>query len=560
MSVIGISVGARDDDGDTYSRGDEALRREQYFFTLYRTLVASIFTLLAYGSLPEDWVTLSRPSLASWVSATYLVAAVLILLHARRPDRPLFWQVVVAVIVDIVATVLMVHSVAHLQTGIAMGLIVTFGAAAVLLPIRTTLALAIAAGLLLLSEYALSRVGVGADLDRRSLIEILVCAAGYLAMAKLGDLVGRQMRETHALARRRGVEVESLAQINELVIRRMRTGVLVVDIAGVVHLHNEAASDLIGQPAGDHLILGDAAPELAQRLFQWRMGDTRNDGKPLQLNPDLADVIPRFTGLGVSNEMFVIFLEDTSLVSRRAEELTLANLGRLSASIAHEVRNPLAAISYSAQLLEESPDLPEADRRLVEIVLNHCQRMNGIIENVLSLSRRERSRPESIDTVSWVRRFVEDYKSNHPMEMNEMRAVAQQAELESVVDPQQLEQVVSCLVQNAIKHGHMPGQPARITVATRRLAEGNGPIVIEVLDRGPGIPDKVAAKIFEPFVTTHEMGNGLGLYIARQLCEANQATLDYVPMAGGSCFRITLSPARRLENMAGALHSPALAR
>ena len=554
-----MGVIERRDDRETYSvGGDEALRREQYFFTLYRALVASIFTLLAFGSLPEDWVTLSRPALASWVSVSYLLAAVLILLHARRPDRPLFGQVVVAVIVDIVATVLMVHSVMHLQTGIAMALIVTFGAAAVLLPIRTTLALAIAAGLLLLAEYAISRVGT--SVDRRSLIEILICAAGYLAMTKLGDLVGRQMRESHALVRQRGAEVESLAQINELVIRRMRTGVLVVDVAGLVQLHNEAAADLIGQPSVERLTLGDLAPELAQRLFQWRMGDPRNDGKPLQLNPDVADVIPRFTGLGASNELFVIFLEDTSLVSRRAEELTLANLGRLSASIAHEIRNPLAAISYSAQLLEESPDLPEADRRLVEIVLNHCQRMNGIIENVLSLSRRERSRPESIDAAAWVRRFVDDYKSNHPMELTEMRAVSQQVGLESVVDPQQLDQVVSCLVQNAIKHGHLPGQSARITVATRRLAEDSGPIVVEVIDRGPGIPDKVATKIFEPFVTTHEMGNGLGLYIARQLCEANQATLEYVPMAGGSCFRITLSPARRLESMGASMHKPALMR
>jgi len=530
--------------------GDEALRREQYFFTLYRVLVAALFALLAFGSLPEDWVTLSRPRLAAAVTATYLVAALLLLLHARRPDRPLFGQVVLAVIVDIVATVLMVHSVLHLQTGIAMALIVTFGAAAVLLPLRVTLALAIAAGLLLLSEYALSRTGN--VLDRRSLIEIVVCALGYLAMAKLGDLVGRQMRDSHALAQRRGAEVESLAQINELVIRRLRTGVLVVDVAGIVHLHNEAAWHLLGQPPMDGLVLGQVAPELAQRLFQWRMADARNEGKPLQLREDTPDVIPRFTGLGSSSELFVIFLDDTSLVSRRAEELTLANLGRLSASIAHEIRNPLAAISYSAQLLEESPDLPEADRRLVEIVLNHCQRMNGIIENVLSLSRRERSKPEAIDTVRWVQRFVDDYKSSHPMESFELRAASRAQELECVVDPQQLEQVVSCLVQNAIKHGHLPGQPARITVATRRLVE-KGPIVVEVLDRGPGIPPKVAARIFEPFVTTHELGNGLGLYIARQLCEANQATLEYLPVTGGSCFRVTLAPGRRLESLSGGL-------
>lgn len=543
MSIFGRSYG---DEGENPHVGDDVLRREQYFFTLYRTLVASTFTLLAFGSLPEEWVSLSRPVLAAWVSASYLLVALALLLYARRPDRPLFGQVVVGVSLDIIATVLMVHAVLHLQTGVAMALIVNFGAAAVLLPLRTSLTLAISAGALLLLEYAWSQVG--SVIDRRPLIEILICAAGYLAMAKLGDLIGRQTRQAHALARRREAEMENLALINELVIRRMRTGVLVVDVAGTVHLHNEAAWHLLGQPSVERLVLGEAAPALAQRLFQWRMDDARNDGKPLQLREDVPEVIPRFTGLGTSRELFVIFLDDTSLVSRRAEELTLSNLGRLSASIAHEIRNPLTAISYSAQLLEESPDLPEADRRLVEIVLNHCERMNGIIENVLSLSRRERSKPEAIDAVRWVRQFVEDYRTGHAAETYELRAVAQARELESVIDPRQLEQVVSCLVQNAIKHGHMPGEPARITVATRRLAD-NGLIVIEVIDRGPGIPAKVAERIFEPFVTTHELGNGLGLYIARQLCDANQATLEYVPMAGGSCFRITLAPGRRLEGL-----------
>ncbi|HET9049830.1 MAG TPA: ATP-binding protein [Chiayiivirga sp.] len=546
MNLFG-DLGAADDIDS--ANGDDALRRELYFFTLYRLLVASLFALLASGSMPDEWVALNRPGLAASVAGIYLIVAVLLLIYARRSETALAAQAIVGVVLDILATVLMVHAVQHLQTGVAMTLIVTFGAAAVLLPLRTTITLAITAGAFLLFEYTISRVAPG--VDRRSLIEILVCALAYLAMAKLGDLVGRQMRDSHALARQREAEVENLSQINELVIRRMRTGVLVVDVAGNVHLHNEAAWHLLGQPSGDPLMLGDIAPELAQRLFQWRMDDSRNEGKNLQLREDVPSVIPRFAGLGTSSELFVIFLDDTSLVSRRAEELTLTNLGRLSASIAHEIRNPLAAISYSAQLLEESPDLPDADRRLVEIILNHCLRMNGIIENVLSLSRRERSKPEAIDTVRWVQGFVDDFKLSHPSDSSEMRAVSQGQELECVVDPQQLEQVVSCLVQNAIRHGHLPGQPARITVATRRVGE-NGAIVVEVLDRGPGIPAKVAEKIFEPFVTTHELGNGLGLYIARQLCEANQAALEFVPMAGGSCFRVTLVPGRRLERLAGA--------
>lgn len=528
--------------------GDEALRREQYFFTLYRVLVAALFTLLVFGPLPDAQDMLRLPLLGSSASLPYLLVSTLLLLYARRGKAALYGQVVVGVCADIMATILMVHAVAHLQIGIAMALIVTFGAAAILLPLRTTLLLSITAGVLLLLEYTLSRTASGDE--SRSLIEVLICAFGYIAMAKLGNIIGGQMRQTHALAQQRGAEIESLAQINDLIIRRMRTGVLVVDVAGIVHLHNEAAWHLLAQPVGDRLVLGEMAPELAQRLFQWRTDNFRNDGKPLRLGEGVPDVIPRFARLHASDELFVIFLDDTSLVARRAEEMTLSNVGRLSASIAHEIRNPLAAISYSAQLLEESPDLPETDRRLVEIVLNHCHRINGIIENVLNLSRRERSRPESIDAGQWVARFVDEYKANHYLEGTELKAAVQGRVLNAIVDPQQLDQVVSCLVQNAIQHGHKPNEPARITVSARRLSD-NGATVIEVLDRGPGIPPKVAETIFEPFMTTHETGNGLGLYIARQLCEANQARLDFEPMAGGSCFRITLAQAQRLENLPG---------
>ena len=149
-----------------------------------------------------------------------------------------------------------------------------------------------------------------------------------------------------------------------------------------------------------------------------------------------------------------------------------------------------------------------------------------------------------------MKRFVDEYIQNHYIDESQLKAVSQGKHLNAMVDPQQLEQVVSCLVQNAMNHGHLPGESARITVAARRLGE-TGPTVIEVLDRGPGIPAKVAESIFEPFVTTHEHGTGLGLYIARQLCEANQAKLEYVPMAGGSCFRLTLAHAQRLENLPG---------
>src|SRR5690606_8402108 len=147
------------------------------------------------------------------------------------------------------------------------------------------------------------------------------------------------------------------------------------------------------------------------------------------------------------------------------------------------------------------------DKRLVEIILSHCQRMNGIIENVLNLSRRERSRPEQVDLSQWVQQFVDDYLASHHLEKDQLLAAPPPRRLYAMVDPAQLHQAVTVLVSNALNYGRLPGEPARVTVCARQALE-YGPPLVEVIDRGPGIPTKVAASIFEPFYTTHEHGTG----------------------------------------------------
>jgi two-component system sensor histidine kinase PilS (NtrC family) len=264
------------------------------------------------------------------------------------------------------------------------------------------------------------------------------------------------------------------------------------------------------------------------------------DTTPLTLAPETPGVIPRFTALGGVHDLTLIFLDDTSLLSRRAEELTLTTLGRLSASVAHEIRNPLAAISHAGQLLRESRIEPETDHRLVEIINSQCQRMDGIVQNVLGLARRERSRPESLELVAWSHHFVAEFHRIQPNERDELKISAPQGAIRAMMDPQHLQQVVTVLVQNALTYGRMPGEPARVTLVLHRDGSESEPL-LDVVDRGPGIPAAVAEHLFEPFYTTSEHGTGLGLYIARQLCEANQASLNYVPLpAGGSCFRVGL--------------------
>ncbi len=526
--------------GTAASPGD-ITRRELYFFNLYRCLEAVIYIGLVATPFAVEWVTVSRPMLGQIAAAIYLVIAIGLLIGTERLRRRLVGSISASLLVDIVAASLVLVSVSG-HNLVPMMLLVNVGIAALLLPHRAYLFAAIAAfGVTV--PYAYNQLTGGAE---RSGVETAAVVVAYFIVGALLRYLGGHMRATEDLAAQRGVDLLNLEQINDLIIQRMKTGVLLVDQANHILRINESAWHLIGNPSPNQRELGTVASELSRRLYHWRHSG-KTDQTAIALAPDVPEVIPRFTRLAPNDDTNVlIFLDDTSLLSRRAEELTLSSLGRLSASIAHEIRNPLAAIRYSAQLLAESPDLNSEDKRLVDIINNHCTRANDVVENILQLSRRERSRPETIDLNAWVLAFVEDYKQSNDLGGDHLRAVTQNRQIEAMVDQQHLQQVVWNLVQNAIRYGRQPGQPARVSVVARLMGE-KGPPLLEVIDRGPGIPPKVAAQIFEPFYTTHEYGTGLGLYLAKQMSEASQATLEYVPVAGGgACFRITLTPAGAL--------------
>ncbi|MEO8671029.1 MAG: ATP-binding protein [Tahibacter sp.] len=520
------------------SASGETTRRELYFFNLFRVLQACIYVGLAFSPLAVAWVNLRYPLLGRINALVYLAFAAIAFMQTELWLRRLTSSVAIALAADVVAAALAIASIDESQGGIAILLMFNIGAGALLLPPRVGAFLAIFGAAMLFLQALLLRL-FEPNYDH-SLIEPVLFGMGYFASYALFSVLGKQMRATEALADQRGTDLANLSQVNDMIIRRMNTGVLVVDDANRIHQMNESAWLLLGSPKPDLRDLGSVAPELSRRLYHWRTAG-KLDNKAIALAEDVPEVLPRFTRLSPTEDTNVlIFLDDTSLVSRRAEELTLSSLGRLSASIAHEIRNPLAAISYSAQLLAESEELNEADQRMVEIINNHCARANDVVENILQLSRRERSRPELLDINAWATHFIEEYKASNDLGQDNLRAVTQPRHVDGLFDRQQLQQVVWNLVQNALRYGRLPSEPARVAVISRLLGD-KGPPVVEVVDRGPGIPQKVAAQIFEPFFTTHEYGTGLGLYLARQLCEANQAALEYVPVAGGgSCFRITL--------------------
>ena len=517
-----------------------AIRRELYLLTLYRIFEAALLCLVLFSPVGALMGAPRHILLGRVVAVAYLFAALVLFATGRRGE--IRTQALSGVVVDIAAATLGMHALPDSSAGIAMMLLFNIGAAAFLLPIRLGLGVAAAASAALVGEYLWSLLGDNAA--TRPLAEVLMFAVSYMAVATLTNLIGRQMQASEALAERRGSQVANLAEVNELIIRRMRTGVLLVDGNGEIKLANEAAMLQLGGAGEGRRDLLLAAPQLAARLKHWRdNGET--EPQPLQLATGLPEVLPRFARLLAEGEQVLVFLDDTSQLARRAESLTLATLGRFSASLAHEIRNPLAAISYATQLLEESREIPEADRRLLEIIYQQTLRMNGIVENVLGLARRERAQPEHVELAAFVQHFVEDYRTSHPLNDDHLDATAPGGTVAAMVDRRQLQQVLTVLVHNALVYGRIPGQSARVGI--RAYADEHGHCVLDVTDRGPGIPDTVAEQLFRPFFTTSGEGTGLGLYIARELCMVNQASLDFVPVpGGGACFRIRLPGARAI--------------
>ncbi len=515
--------------------------RDLYFYSLYRVLEAGLLVLILFGPVRELVPEPAHPLLGKATALAYLVLSPVLLYWALRKVA-LRWQVLVGIVVDVAVGMLAIHALPAAASGVALMLVFNVGATAMLLPLRYGLAGGALAGAAMIAEYVWGYLGSDAIAPDRPMAEPLMFAVSFLSIATLCYLLGRQLRESQALAERRGGELADLATVNELIIRRMRTGVLLVDGEGHIRLANEAALLQLGDQGGGGRRLAGRSPPLAQRLASWRRPGSSGD-TPLEVGADRVGVLPRFVRLFAHDDAALVFLDDTSLVSRRAESLTLATLGRFSASLAHEIRNPLAAINYATQLLQESGDIGEADQRLLQIIHAQCQRTNGIVESVLGLARRERASADNVDLAAFVHRFVDDYRQVLPPESGSLEAGGT-ARIHVLVDPRHLQQVLTVLVQNALTHGHRPADPARVSIV---VGQAGGRPVVDVCDEGPGIPEEVRAQLFRPFFTTSEYGTGLGLYIARELCVANEATLEYLPRAeGGGCFRIALPDAHAM--------------
>jgi two-component system, NtrC family, sensor histidine kinase PilS len=448
-------------------------------------------------------------------------------------------------------------------TGIGYLLLVTIAAGGMMLRGRTVVLLAAITTMIVIAEGIFRYFYI--ESENRSLFSSALLGTLAFVTAVSFHYFSQKLRTSEVEAVSQAEHIAKLQRTAQLILERMRTGIMVLNKEQEIELYNKSAMRLLDLPAEktgiNHL---SQLPELFDKWNSWKNGQA--DHSPLLSLPKhiTSEIKVNFAQLepGSSDDLLV-FLEDVRALHQQAQQLKLASLGRLTASIAHEIRNPLGAISHATQLLKESENLDQADQRLLEIIQNHSQRVNSIIENILQLSRRRASQPEKVDLLHWLPHFIQEYKTSIKqgenlhiefVEKNLGRAHFSDVyddqgreSLSAKFDTSQLQQVLTNLCDNGLRYTRKEiGKPwLRIETGTDNLQQQP---YIRVIDFGSGIAPDVAGHLFEPFFTTENTGSGLGLYICKELCEANQAFINYqFTTEGESCFHIQLSHPDKLQ-------------
>ncbi len=516
---------------------------------LFRLLVAVVLLALFFA-ISDDRIFGERyPALFTATAGGYLVFAVLSAFAIRQklPAGPL---AILQVTTDIAAVVTLMHASGGVSSGLGGLLIVFIGAGSLIVPLQMPAFFAALATLAILVEQFFSQVGGFSDAGSYSAAGVL--SAIIFAVSMSARPLARRLQESEELARQRGVDLANLSELNDYIVQHLRESIVVLDAGNHIRLINASAARLLGAPASsDGMDLHEVAPPLAEYVVAWRQKPQLKSHLEFTMITEdgSARLAAHLALLGRNDERsgpVLVFLEDPGYMNARVQQSKLASLGRLSASIAHEIRNPVGAMSHAGQLLAESKSLSKDDIRLTEIIRSHAERVSHIIDNVLQLSRRESSHPERLELQPWLRDFAAEFTSTLELQEGELSLDDVPPGLEVRMDPSHLRQVLWNLCDNAVKYASETGG-IHVLLRAGRMQRSGQPY-LEVLDHGHGVPKSNIDRIFEPFFTDRHGGTGLGLYISRELCELNRATLVYQPReGGGSIFRIAFADPGRWE-------------
>ncbi len=514
-------------------------------YLYYRVVLSGLLFTMFSSGLAANVLGVGFGQLYFWASIIYFGSTLATLFafpasalrSSRRRIGTLLW-------IDIIALLILIHASGGIESG--LGYLLIISAATVTIFVQRQLALAYAATItivIIVDTVYLSRFR--SDLSKHiftsGTLGILIFAT-TIALGYLSDKLRKASAQSEAQAR----QVKNLLEIAQNIVTRMQTGVIVTDNDLRIELMNASAKLMLDLPRDKKLYgtyLADLR-ELLPLLKDWESTVNRKKSTVLKIRPgmDIRVNVAHLDSGDIQKNIF--YLEDYAAIRQQAQQLKLASLGRLAASIAHEIRNPLGAISHAAQLLDESDSLPKSDQRMAEIILNNSRRVNEIVENTLALSRRREPHPEQLDISLWLPGFINELKSSR--EKNIQLNIKKNA-LYIKFDPTHLRQILTNLVENGLRFSSTNNGESAVEVIAGEQSNDHKTYV-EIVDSGPGIPQKHINEIYEPFFTTDDKGSGLGLYICKELAEINHASLHYRRTSDNkTCFRLDFSHHQRMQ-------------
>ncbi len=571
--------------GDTLPA--EQLRKLGLIYSAYRLLVSAFFLLMVYASATADTSQLLPSLIQQTALAFYLLISLILFGLFYVTTKQQRQQLALGLVLDVVILSLLLYTNGAPDLQLTMLYMVVVAASFMLL--RGPQALTVTLLAIIFVIYQQFFYAIANSMSLTNLGDALLMSASFLAVGFLSWSISQRLVQVENFALRQAEEVERLNAINQEVISHMLNGVMVIDQQHIV-LANHATYQLLGitevQESSSKTALITTDQHSHERgSFQQRQRKFKNHHNPLTnfqqqlahhhsqlLNnclavateqthsfiyelPTRADASLvgklRVQVIPLKDSSQLVLFEDLRREQANAQQLKLAYLGQLTASIAHEIRNPLAAISQASQLLmedifdssfdntnkeEEPPQIrtdvdTNGNFELYQMIFEQTKRVNRIIEDVLKLSRQQSPHKQTIELSIWMAQLLENHFRDH----NVLLHVENQPTIE--FDAHQLEQVLINLIGNGLFYSSKSHEHAYVEV---EIYCANDDVIIDILDDGKGVAAHDIEHLFDPFFTTDKSGTGLGLYLSQAFSEANHARLLYADQHKKTCFRLII--------------------
>lgn len=354
----------------------------------------------------------------------------------------------------------------------------------------------------------------------------------FFVVHAIGRIAVQRFKILETLTFHQSIEIHQLQNINRYILEQIEDGYLVLDESNHIVLSNPAANTLLGvhfSMSTEKTPLIKWQPDLFELIQLSDLKDGEEFSFESQQSPYTVNIKVKHL-IVPEQALILLILKDTQKLNQQVQQLKLAALGQLSASIAHEIRNPLAAIVQANELFKESDS--HQQEMLCRMISKQATRIDNIIQDTLGMARNKPTEPQVIQLAD----FFESLLNEDLVDAKHMIKLNLAERINILFDEKQLRQVLINLIRNALRHNAADAQFIEVNVDLK-----DGRTCIDVIDFGTGVAKRDISQLFKPFFSTEIKGTGLGLYLSHSFCEANHAKLTYVERQQGACFRIECS-------------------